>query len=254
MKAFQKNSTGFTVVELLVAAFIIALLIGSITMALSHVFSSARKGNDTLTLFQNTSIFLTWLRFDLRTMVIDPPPDVIDNGSNTQSFSFNRVVSIATLNNNSYIPVQKRITYRIRDKGIKKQNQSGVLLSVFSIERIVENEDPDILKTFMPEGLTDFKVVILDNMAQPTMNTPENTRKVSIKLATNQGSEIFETTLSIYSPFIRQSEKDQAFLSTAKLNPWRPGATVTTFDGVQIPANQIGEVDGAISVIGRSWF
>ena len=87
---------GTTLVEILVVVAIGALLLALLQRGLSHLFAGTRRGYETLSVMQEEGRFLSYLKHDLRTLVMGaipdiPPPELVEDVAGTARLVFYKV-------------------------------------------------------------------------------------------------------------------------------------------------------------------
>ncbi|MBF0407957.1 MAG: type II secretion system protein [Candidatus Riflebacteria bacterium] len=239
----MKISRGFTMMEIIVVCLIIGVIIGTLMQILSKAFLGTKKGYDTLSILQEETKLVSFLKYDLRTMTIPdgfPPPDVVNDSAGNYSFSFDKV----HLCDRYGMPAPVRITYQ-REGGTRQvKHRDGTMKPVYSIVRINDSER----RIFMKDMISSLSIKLLD-MSGNRCTNPKDVRKVQLGLETSS-SDLLQVMVSIYSPYltINASSSDAVWLMNYRTRAYTPGAGITAYNGVNIPAADLTIIGGAIAL------
>ncbi len=232
-----------TLVEMLIVVLLVAVVLGALLMVMSRVFAGTRKGYDTLSVLQEEARFVTFLKHDLRTMIIPdglPPPVVTDDAAGLTEFSFHKV----DLCDQYGKPIPVRITYR-REGGTRQvRHLDGTLKTVYTFLRT----DGTTSRTFMEDMVSSLSLRLLDAGGQPAA-APAAARKARLAIGTC-ASELLQVTVSIYSPYLAPpaSSPEAVWLPNHRMRGYAPGAGITTYGGVAIPAADLDILGAAIAL------
>lgn len=238
-----RRRRGMTMIETVVVCLLVAIIIGTLMQIMTRVFAGTRKGYDTLSMLQEETRMVTFLKHDLRTMIISdtlPPPELLVDAAGLNSFAFHKVEVCDQYG----MPVPVRIIYQ-REGGTRQtRHLDGSMRPVHSFVRT----DGTDRKVFMKDMISSLSITLLDSSGKPCVNTA-TARKAHLVIETS-GSELLQFMVSIYSPYLvsNASSTDAVWLNNFRTRSYSPGAGITTYNGVVIPAADLTIMGGAIGL------
>ncbi|MBF0543755.1 MAG: hypothetical protein HQM08_04945 [Candidatus Riflebacteria bacterium] len=234
---------GSTLIEILVVTLLFSIILGTLTFLLFRTFKGTKKGVDTLTILQEQSKLMSYVKHDLRTLIIGdyPPPEVVNDTMGTVSFSFYKVLTVDV----NGLPIPVKIVYSRENTGKTQQKKDGSTSPSFSILR----NDGQNTERFMSDIIASFSIELLDRRNYLINVNPVVTRKIRLSIETFS-SDLFSTNLSLYSPFVSSvaSGSEKAWLNNYRCRSYSPGAAVVTYSGVSIPSNELISIGAGIAL------
>jgi hypothetical protein len=190
IRLFRK---GFSLVELMIVTTLSIFLITYVVLILSRYFSGVTKGFTSLSIMQEEGKLLSYLKHDLRTIIIGgddniPPPQLItDKYGNITGFSFHKVNTADEFGR----PVWVNVVYEL-EKGSK---------NLFSISRTIGTNAKQI--RMLRNMISNFSVQFFNqNETEPLIESNLNdAKKIRISLST-PGGELMQIRTDFYSPFL----------------------------------------------------
>ncbi|NLI75557.1 MAG: hypothetical protein GX442_03840 [Candidatus Riflebacteria bacterium] len=231
-------------IEVIIVALIAAVILGTLMLLLSRTFFGSRKGFDTLSILQEESKLVAYLKHDFRTFIMGggiPGPVVTDDAAGTTGFEFFKVETADVFGR----PIPVKIRYSREGSGKTARALDGTLKTVYSLRR----SDGTTTKTFMPDMVCLFRLGLLDRAGADSAATPLQTRKVRIEIE-SFASELLRTTANIYSPYVNKlaSGPETAWLNNFQQQTYAPGMGIETYDGVVLDANVLLNIGPAIAL------
>lgn len=239
------SKRGFTLIEVVIGSFLISILLLILIRITRVMFSGTQKGSESLNTLQAQSIFLTYLKHDLRTLIFSntagiPAPEIKNDMRGTLSFTFFKVESVDTLGR----PLPVKVEYQKVDDGNTYQHQNGAQIPVFGISRKVGASAN--AKIFVKDLIATFSMDFLDrqnNILNDT--TMKDLQKARLTL--NSGvNELFEVVVSVYSPYLEKSERGPptTWHSNYSIKPFSPMAVLRTYEGVELEPEDYEIISG----------
>jgi len=243
MTFVRRFRTGTTMVEALMVCLLIGLVLGTLMTILSRVFEGTKKGYDTLSVLQEEAKLVAHLKHDLRTMIVPdglPPPEVNTDAAGVTGFAFHKVESCDRYGR----PLPVRITYQREGGQRQVKHLDGTMRTVYSFTRTDGTER----KIFMENMVSSLSLRLLDVAGAP-IATPAGARKALLAIDTPV-SELLQVSVSIYSPYLLSdaSSTEAVWLNNYRTRAYSPGAGITTYNGVVIPAADLTILGEAIAL------
>lgn len=207
---------GFSLVEMLIITLLSGLVIAYVSLILSKFFIGEKRGFDSLSLLQEEGKFLSYLKHDLRTIIIGgddniPPPAIQFDGAraNTCIFSFFKVDTADEFGRPVWVSVQYEL-----EKGSQAQ---------FTMYRTAGTKG--IRMRMLQNMITRFSVQLFDqNNPNPLPEARFNeAKKIKIFLGTLGGQRL-QVTANFYSPFLPSAN------SSIPAPPWLSNYHYQVFD------------------------
>lgn len=241
----KRSPRGFTAVEGLLAVLLISGIFLTLFTVLRSAFSGTQRGSENLNILQEESIFLEYLKHDLRTLIFSqeagiPPPEIINDGKGTTSFAFFKVETVDAQGR----PLPVKVVYTREDSGRTFSHPDGSQVPVFGISRKAGTANP---KTFVKDLIATFALELLDKQDQLVESAgKEGLQKVRISLKT-ASNELFKVVASIYSPYLKGIATGPAdcWYPNYLIRPFTPKAIIRTYEGVEIEPEEFEIIPGA---------
>jgi len=193
----HRRRTGFSLVEILIVTGLSVLVIMYVSLILSRYFSGEKKGFESLSLLQEEGRFLSFLKHDLRTIIIAgddqiPAPELLidDKGKTTTGFGFSKVDTADEFGR----PVWVHVSYELEEGSQGR----------FTMYRTVGTKAART--RMLPNMISSFSVQLFgqnDSMPLP-IGKFQNARKIRIALV-NSGGELLQMNTDFYSPFLPEA-------------------------------------------------
>ncbi|MBF0547971.1 MAG: hypothetical protein HQM08_26275 [Candidatus Riflebacteria bacterium] len=237
--------------EVLVVAVIIVVLLLILYLTYRGVATGVQKGTELLATLQEESIFLAYLKHDLRTLIMgsDPgiPVPVVENDIvGTRRLTFYKVSNVDSTGR----PLSVKVEYLRMESGKTETLADGRQVPLYSITRQVglDNSHP-----FMNQIVASFAIEFLDK-ADQLLGSADFLRasKTRLTLRTS-GAELLNVIASIYSPYLANtiaSTPEDCWLPNYKIREFIPGVTrIITYQGIEIEPSKIEIIPGATGVV-----
>lgn len=188
---------GFSLVEILIVTALSAMMIMCVSLILSRYFSGEKKGFDNLSLLQEEGRFLSFLKHDLRTIIIGgddhiPAPEILTDGTGktTTGFGFSKVDTADEFGR----PVWVHVSYEL------EEGSQGL----FSMCRTVGTKAART--RMLPNMISSFTVQLLgqDDSTPLSVEQFQEAKKIRISLVTS-GGELLRINADFYSPFLPET-------------------------------------------------
>ncbi len=233
-----------TMIETLVVVMIASIVLGGLMMLFSRSFFGSRKGVDTLSVLQEQSKLVAWLKHDLRTMIMGNSiagPLITDDSTGTAKFEFYKVETADSFGR----PIPVKITYRRTGGSTTAKTLAGVEKAAYTVERT----DGTSTKIFMNAMISDFHLSLLDRAGNSALAQPLTTRKVRVELE-GFSSDLLRTTISIYSPYISREASQAAatWMPNFHQQSYAPGTGIVTYNGALIDSSDLTRIGPAVSL------
>lgn len=235
-----------TLVELMLVAFLAVIILTIVWRVFSQMLRGSRQGFDTLTVLQEESVFLCWLKHDLRSLIVGtaqeiPGPVLADTATGTASIGF---YSVRTADDAGR-PLPVFVSYSLEASPRRRRLPDGREAPLYSVRRLAGSTSTH---RFMDHLVGSLRLTLLDRAAQPLPPARgREVRKVRVELET-QGSELLAVTLSIYSPYLAgelASAPAEVWYPNYFVSPARQRVSSETFDEFPLETEDFEIIPGA---------
>jgi len=225
---------GVTAIELLIAVSILSVLFTIVFLIFRSSFSAAEKGTENLNLLQAQSVFLAYLKHDLRTLIFDQaagitPPELVSDEKGTSSFSFYKVENVDE--KGRPLPIKVQYSRASGDKpAFSIQRQAGSANKIFV---------KDMVATFSLEFLNKQNEVV-------SGSSITSLQKARIRLS-GFGSDFFEVVVGVYSPYIQKDDAGplDSWYANYLIKQFSPGSAIRNYQGVILEEEDYELIPGA---------